>query len=117
MTTPTGDTDMVCPLCGRALSDEVCDDDHVFGKAFGGRATVRAHRACNNTLGHSEEAKLHRPNTLLSLVRAVHGLSAPALRGTTAEGSRIDIDAASGHSRPAQPTVDVTHSTEHVERG
>lgn len=89
--------------------------DHVFGEAFGGRVTVTVHTSCNSELGRSAEGRLHRPNTLMSLVRASCGLPAPELRGATSDGTGINLNLVTGRSSEARPQVDVTHQDDRVE--
>lgn len=108
-------SDSACPLCGKPLSDGPTDRDHVFGEAFGGRATVRTHKACNNELGHGAEGRLHRPNTLLSTIRAARGMPAPELRGTNVDGTKVAVDLATGQSFEARPTVRVTEDVDRIE--
>lgn len=106
--------DTACPLCGRPLRDDPCDDDHVFGRAFGGRVTVRAHTSCNNRYGREEEGTLHRPNTLLSMIRAARGLKAPPMRATASDGTAYDVDISGGTAEEARPVVRVEHGMESI---
>lgn len=112
---PASDPSQLCPLCGDPLDDGPTSRDHVFGQAFGGRVTVAVHKSCNSALGHSAEGRLHRPSTLMSVVRASDGLPAPELRGATADGIGIDLDLATGRSSEARPKVDVTHHDDREE--
>lgn len=106
--------DAACPLCGRPLRDEPCDDDHVFGQAFGGRVTVRTHKSCNSRYGGEEEGALHRPNTLLSMIRAARGLKAPPMRATARDGTAYDVDLSRGTAEEARPVVRVEHDSESI---
>jgi hypothetical protein len=44
----------LCPYCSTETSNT---DDHVFPEFLGGRATIRAGKNCNDTFGHTIEAK------------------------------------------------------------
>jgi hypothetical protein len=62
----------VCPYCGRrptGIAQDVYTDDHVFAESIGGRKTIRACKSCNDTFGHSFEAKnLHDTIIPLSMM-------------------------------------------------
>jgi hypothetical protein len=94
-----------CPFCGEAILDRrTLSMDHVFGKALGGRVTVPAHRMCNNQSGSGAEGDLQRPNTLLNLMKSVHGLDASSVRVTFSSGRIASLDLATGRAS-APPEV------------
>jgi hypothetical protein len=89
-----------CPFCGHALLPaQEPSNDHVFGKALGGRLLVPAHRSCNNRFGAGAEGELQKPLTLVSLLKAVHGLHAGQARVVFASGTQASLDLASGQVR------------------
>ncbi len=94
-----------CPLCGEPFGLEPLNDDHVFGEAFGGRAKVRTHRKCNNDVGRGPEGRMHRPSSILSLFKVIHGVQTKPMRGKLPDGTEVDADLAGNTWGPARPTV------------
>ena len=95
----------LCPLCGtEMLPEQKLNEDHVFGRALGGRLTVTVHEACNSQSGSAAEGNLQRPNSLINLLKAVKGLGASPVRGTFPSGRRADLDLKDGsvYSPPIQ---------------
>lgn len=94
-----------CPLCGEAFGVEPLNVDHVFGEAFAGSAKVPTHQTCNNDLGRGAEGRLHRPNSILSLFKAINGLPTRPTRGTLPNGTEVDADLAGNSWALAKPSV------------
>ena len=67
-----------------------------FGEALGGRVVVRAHETCNSQSGSGAEGDLQRPNTLVNLIKARHGLHSSPVRGTFPSGRRADLNLSNG---------------------
>ena len=89
-----------CPFCGHPLlPGQEPSNDHVFGKALGGRVLVPAHRSCNSRFGAGAEGELQKPDTLVSLLKAAHGLHADRARVVFASATQASLDLASGHVR------------------
>ena len=97
MTNPTAPGHQFCPFCGGALlQGQNVNDDHIFGEALGGHVVVRAHETCNSQSGARAEGDLQRPNTLVNLIKACHGLRSAPVRGTFPSGRRADLNLSTG---------------------
>lgn len=89
--------DPLCPFCGHSCSPgQELSKDHVFGRAFGARTLVTAHKSCNNDSGRGPEGQLHRKNSLFILLKAQHGLDAAPIPATFASGRSGEFVPASG---------------------
>jgi uncharacterized protein YfiM (DUF2279 family) len=92
-------------------------DDHVFIRAVGGKATVKACKPCNDWIGHSIEGALQRSDQLLNLIKLGQGSGLP-LRGTIqATGDEIEHNLLTGevHARhPVTTTVAGDQTTYNV---
>jgi hypothetical protein len=94
-----------CPFCGgELLPGQDLSEDHVFGRALGGRVAVMAHRTCNSQIGSAAEGDLQRPNTLVNLIKAVQGLPASRVEGTFPSGRPAFLNLKDG-SVQSPPTV------------
>ncbi len=82
----------------------------MFGQAFGGRVTVKAHVDCNNRVGRGAEGQLARATSLTNFLRSVHGLATLAVPALAEDGRRFNVDLASGELTPSTPTVKVRES-------
>jgi hypothetical protein len=98
-------TDFVCPLCGDPLSAGPVNLDHVFGEAFGGRAKVDVHVACNEKIGGGAEGRLHRANSVLNFFASLNGISAANVVGTMPDGTKVTADFSTGQTTLAKPRV------------
>lgn len=87
------------------LPEDELSEDHVFGRALGGRVVVTAHMTCNSQSGSAAEGDLQRPSTLINLLKAVRGLDASPVPGTFPSGRRVQFDFKDG-SVYSPPTVD-----------
>lgn len=103
----------LCPLCGTQLGLDG-SDDHVFGEAFGGRATVRAHKDCNNELGGGPEGRLHRGPNIANFVASMRGIAVEDVPGTMADGTQVTTNFADGSTSLARPIVDRIVDSENV---
>ncbi|MFY0408753.1 HNH endonuclease [Solicola sp. PLA-1-18] len=56
----------LCPFCGQGLNGTEVNRDHIFVEAFGGRALIKTHTACNSRSGHQIEGKLFKPGEQLN---------------------------------------------------
>lgn len=101
-----------CPLCGEPFGKVELSEDHIFGRAWGGRATVTTHRSCNSELGHGAEGQLHKPWSLLSLAKASNGLPGLPMDATMPDGTRIKIDFASQTSTLGNGMVRIEETPE-----
>lgn len=102
-------TNRLCPFCTKELADSF-SSDHVFGRAFGSRITVRACIPCNSTIGHDIEGPLHAPRSVHSFMRASAGLKGGrALEAIEKDsGKKLLVDWPVGGSRPRHPDVKST---------
>lgn len=104
--------DRQCPFCLASLgSFRQGSDDHLFGEAFGGTATVRACSDCNSKLGHSVEGPLHWDDSVLNLLKIRLG-KAQAVKGTLPSGVEGSFDFVTGEVRnrkPVHATDDALH--------
>lgn len=104
--------DRQCPFCLASLGFyRQGSDDHLFGEAFGGTATVRVCRDCNSKLGHSVEGPLQRDDSVMNLLKIRLG-NAQAVKGTLPSGAAGSLDLVTGEVRTRKPvhaTDDVLH--------
>ncbi|HSS99118.1 MAG TPA: HNH endonuclease [Terriglobales bacterium] len=50
----------ICPYCTKRPTgggQDVYSDDHIFSESIGGKKTIRACKKCNDTFGHTFEAR------------------------------------------------------------
>lgn len=95
--------DRQCPFCLAPLgSFRQGSDDHLFGQAFGGTATVRVCRDCNSKLGHSVEGPLQRDDSVMNLLKIGLG-TAKAVKGTLPSGMEGSFDFGTGEVRTRKP--------------
>jgi hypothetical protein len=100
--------DRRCPFCLASLGfHRQGSDDHLFGEAFGGTATVRACSDCNSKLGHSVEGPLQWDDSVLNLLKIRLG-NAQAVKGTLPSGAAGSLDFVTGEVRTRKPV----HATE-----
>ncbi|MEU6324910.1 hypothetical protein [Streptomyces sp. NPDC047009] len=85
-----------CPFCGLQVADDELSMDHVFGDAFGARAKVPAHKACNNRSGGDAEGRLHHPSSLMNLARWSHGEGVKDIPATFSSGRTARINPLTG---------------------
>lgn len=110
--TPDATQDRQCPFCLASLgSFRQGSDDHLFGEAFGGTATVRVCRDCNSKLGHSVEGPLQRDDSVMNLLKIGLG-TARAVKGTLPSGTAGSFDFVTGEVRTRKP-VHTTDDTLH----
>jgi hypothetical protein len=107
-------TDLVCPLCGKPLSAGPVNLDHVFGEAFGARAKVDVHVACNEKIGGGAEGRLHRANSVLNFFASLNGMSAAKVVGTMPDGMKVTADFSTGQTTLAKPRVLKTEDSQSI---
>lgn len=67
-------SDELCPYCLRPFSEGGGrTDEHVFGEAFGSRATVDACEECNGSLGRMLESDVHAKDSIVDLLKVAAG--------------------------------------------
>ena len=98
-----------CVFCKSPLDDgRPTSYDHIFGKAFGGRLTVRCCQRCNSFVGHDVEAPMHAPDSVLSFARAGAELPGKPLRGKyKSDGTAVNIYRGLRGAVPRDPEVTV----------
>jgi hypothetical protein len=89
-------------------------ETHVFGEAFGGRATVRTHPDCNSDIGGGPEGRLHGGRSLINFVASVQGLSATEVPGKAKDGTELSTDFAARRTSLARPEVEIAKGSEVV---
>lgn len=73
-----------CPPCGEQFGDRELSFDHIFGESFGGRATVKTHRRCNNEIRGDAEGRLHRSGRIFNVAKQTYA--------TLLEHHRADLE-------------------------
>lgn len=91
--------DRQCPFCLTLLSaDRQGSADHLFGRAFGGTATVRACKDCNQKLGSEVEGPLQWNTSLMNLIKVqLHKVQ--AVEGTLPNGAPGSLNLITGEVR------------------
>lgn len=83
------------------LPGEELSQDHIFGRAFGGKAKVRAHRKCNNESGMDAEGGLQKSDTLHNFLKQLQGRGRPVpMVSASGRGTEIDLHSQRVHSSP-----------------
>jgi hypothetical protein len=86
------------------------NQDHVFGEAFGGKAKVWVHEACNSSMGAGPEGRLHRANSFLNVFASLRGIAKQEVVGTTPNGSKVSADLSKGSAQPARLEVEISET-------
>lgn len=82
-----------CPYCVRHVSEGGGrTDEHIFGEAFGSRATVDACHECNGSLSRTVEGDIHARDSVIDIIKWAAGEK--SIRGEADlgdQGKRVDV--------------------------
>ena len=100
-----------CFLCGRRLTKDTSDKEHVFPNAIGGRKTVTGFicKSCNNETGKAWDAELASQLNPLSLLLGINRQRGPVPSQVfpTSSGGEVQLDS-DRRMRIAKPSYELT---------